>query len=83
MGKHIKTRMDYDMIEQLAQEVARLDPNNAVLKKFAEMDNFEGGELRKSIANVVPSKEFGVLCTDCRPDPVFEKGYPSYEAVNR
>jgi hypothetical protein len=66
MGKHIKTRMDYDMIEQLAREVARLDPTNAVLQKFASMDNYEGGELRKSIANVVPSKEFGVLCTDCR-----------------
>ena len=66
MGKHIKTRMDYDMIEQLAREVARLDPTNTVLKKFTEMDNFEGAELRKSIANVVPSKEFGVLCTDCR-----------------
>ena len=58
--------MDYDMIEQLAREVARLDPTNTVLKKFTEMDNFEGAELRKSIANVVPSKEFGVLCTDCR-----------------
>jgi hypothetical protein len=66
MGKHIKTQMDYDMIEQLAQEVARLDPANAVLQKFASMDNYEGGELRKSIADVVPSKEFGVLCTDCR-----------------
>ena len=49
MGKHIKTRIDYDMIEQLAQEVARLDPDNAVLKKFASMDNFEGAELRKSL----------------------------------
>ena len=66
MGKHIKTKIDYDMIEQLAREVARLDPNNEILNRFASMDNFEGGELRKSIANVVPSKEFGVLCTDCR-----------------
>ena len=38
------------MIEQLAREVARLDPNNAVLKKFSEMDNYEGAELRKSLA---------------------------------
>ena len=83
MGKHIKTKMDYDMIEQLAQEVARLDPENAVLQKFASMDNYEGAELRKSIAGVVPTNEFGRLCTDCRPSPVFEKGYPSYEAVNR
>ena len=66
MGKHIKTKMDYNMIEQLAQEVARLDPNNAVLMKFTEMDNYEGAELRKSIANVQVSKEFGILCTDCR-----------------
>ena len=54
------------MIEQLAREVARLDPNNKVLAHFSSMDNFEGGELRKAIADVVPSKEFGVLCTDCR-----------------
>lgn len=66
MGKHIKTQMDYNMIEQLAQEVARLDPNNKVLNHFASMDNYEGAELRKSIAGVQPSKEFGVLCTDCR-----------------
>ena len=66
MGKHIKTKMDYDMIEQLAREVARIDPNNKVLKHFTSMNNFEGAELRKSIANVVPDKEFGVLCTDCR-----------------
>ena len=66
MGKHIKTRMDYDMIEALAREVARLDPTNAVLQKFASMDNYEGGELRKSIADVEPTKEYGRLCTDCR-----------------
>lgn len=50
MGKHIKTQMDYDMIDQLAREVARLDPNNEVLAKFAAMENFEGNELRKSLA---------------------------------
>jgi len=49
VGKHIKTQMDYDMIEALAREVARLDPTNAVLQKFASMDNFEGAELRKSL----------------------------------
>jgi len=83
MGKHIKTQMDYDMIDQLAREVARLDPTNAVLQKFASMDNYEGAELRKSIAGVEPTREYGRLCTDCRPSPVFEKGYPSYDAVNR
>ena len=50
MGKHIKTKIDYDMIEQLAKEVYRLDPTNAVLSKFMKMDNFEGSELRKSIS---------------------------------
>lgn len=50
MGKHIKTQMDYDMIEQLAREVQKLDPDNAVLKKFSTMDNYEGAELRKSLA---------------------------------
>lgn len=49
MGKHIKTRIDYDMIEQLALEVHKLDPQNAVLQKFASMENFEGAELRKSL----------------------------------
>ena len=50
MGKHIKTQIDYDMIEQLAREVQKLDPDNAVLKKFSTMDNYEGAELRKSLA---------------------------------
>ena len=49
MGKHIKTKLDYDMIEQLAQEVKKLDPDNSVLAKFANMDNFEGKELRKAL----------------------------------
>ena len=51
MGKHIKTKMDYDMINQLAVEVHRLDPNNQVLQKFLAMDSFEGAELRKVISN--------------------------------
>ena len=49
MGKHIKTQMDYDMIEQLAREVHKLDPDNSVLAKFSSMDNYEGAELRKSL----------------------------------
>lgn len=49
MGKHIKTQMDYDMIENLAREIHKLDPNNPVLQKYLAMDNFEGSELRKSI----------------------------------
>jgi len=49
MGKHIKTQLDYNMIEQLAREVQKLDPDNNVLAKFASMDNYEGSELRKSL----------------------------------
>ena len=49
MGKHIKTKLDHDMIEQLAREVHKLDPNNSVLAKFSSMENFEGNELRKAI----------------------------------
>ena len=49
MGKHIKTQLDYDIIEQLAKEVHRLDPENAVLNKFAKMENFEGSELKKCL----------------------------------
>ena len=49
MGKHIKTQLDYDMIEQLAQQVFQLDPNNVVLQKYLKMDNFEGSELRKCL----------------------------------
>lgn len=49
MGKHIKTQLDYDMIEQFAQEIQRLDPSNSVLQKYKSMDNFEGSELRKCL----------------------------------
>ena len=49
MGKHIKTKMDYEMIEALAKEVHRLDPDNPVLQKYLNMQNFEGSELRKVI----------------------------------
>ena len=65
MGKHIKTKLDYLMIDELGKELYRLDPNNKVLNKFLSMDNFEGGELRKSVSNVTPTKEYGILCTDC------------------
>lgn len=49
MGKHIKTQLDYDMIEQFAQEIQRLDPSNGILHKYKSMDNFEGSELRKCL----------------------------------
>lgn len=49
MGKHIKTQMDYDMIEKFAQELYKLDPGNAVLQHYLNMQNFEGAELRKCL----------------------------------
>ena len=48
MGKHIKTSMDEKVIDYLAIEVYKLDPENAVLKKLLGMDNFEGTELQKT-----------------------------------
>jgi len=49
MGKHLKTKIDYDMINDLSQELSRLDPTNKKLNKYLEMDNFEGAELRKHL----------------------------------
>ena len=49
MGKHIKTPLDYEMIETLAKELYRWEPNNKELKRFLSMDNYEGAELRKAI----------------------------------
>ena len=49
MGKHIKTQMDYDMIEKFAKEIYRLDPSNSVLRHYMNMENFEGSELRKCL----------------------------------
>ena len=31
MGKHIKTQMDYNMINDLAEELSKVDPENKVL----------------------------------------------------
>ena len=49
MGKNIKTKLDYEMISELAKEVYKLDPENPVLAKYLVMENFEGSELRKVI----------------------------------
>lgn len=49
MGKHIKTQLDYDMIEKFAQELHKLQPDNQVLQHYLKMDNFEGNELRNSL----------------------------------
>jgi len=50
MGKHIKTQIDYDMIEQFALEIQKLYPESIVLEKYSSMQNFEGAELRKVLA---------------------------------
>tara|TARA_B100000902_G_scaffold169760_1_gene164302 strand:+ start:179 stop:337 length:159 start_codon:yes stop_codon:yes gene_type:complete len=50
MGKHIKTKMDYDMINDFAKEIVKLDSiENPVLAKYLAMQNFEGAELRKEL----------------------------------
>ena len=49
MGKHIKTQLDYDMIEKFAKELHKLQPDNPVLQHYMSMENFEGAELRKSL----------------------------------
>ena len=41
--------MDYDMINDLAEELSKIDPENKVLAKYLEMKNFEGAELRKLV----------------------------------
>tara|TARA_R110002020_G_C15778182_1_gene728885 strand:+ start:283 stop:438 length:156 start_codon:yes stop_codon:yes gene_type:complete len=49
MGKHLKTKLDYEMIYSLAKEVKRVEPDNPVLAKYLAMENFEGAELRKQL----------------------------------
>ena len=49
MGKHLKTSMDEKVIDYLAIELYKLDPENAVLNRFLGMDNFEGTELQKTL----------------------------------
>ena len=49
MGKHIKTQMDYNMINDFAEELSKVDPENETLAKYLGMDNFEGAELRKLV----------------------------------
>jgi len=49
MGKHIKTQLDYDIINALAEELSKIDPENEVLERYLQMQNFEGAELRKLV----------------------------------
>jgi hypothetical protein len=58
MGKHLKTSMDEKVIDYLAIELYRLDPENAVLNKFLGMDNFEGTELTKTIREYKKTGKF-------------------------
>ena len=41
--------MDYNMINDLAEELSKVDPENKVLARYLEMQNFEGAELRKLV----------------------------------
>ena len=49
MGKHIKTSMDEKVIDYLAIELYKVDPDNVVLNKFMSMKNEEGYALTKTI----------------------------------
>ena len=49
MGKHIKTSMDEKVIDYLAIELYKADPDNIVLNKFMNMKNEEGYALTKTI----------------------------------
>ena len=44
MGKHIKTQMDYNMINDFAEELSKVDPENETLARYLGMDNYEGAE---------------------------------------
>ena len=39
MGKHLKTSMDEKVIDYLAIELYKSDPDNIVLNKFMSMNN--------------------------------------------
>ena len=58
MGKHLKTSMDEKVIDYLAIELWRIDPNNKVLHKFMSMKNEEGYHIKKTILEYDKSKEF-------------------------
>ena len=49
MGKHLKTSMDEKVIDYLAIELYKKDPENIVLNKFMSMKNEEGYSLTKTI----------------------------------
>ena len=49
MGKHVKTSMDEKVIDYLAIELYKKDPENPILQKFLKMDNLASTELQKTI----------------------------------
>ena len=49
MGKHIKTQMDYNIINDFAEQLSKVDPENETLAEYLGMENFEGAELRKHL----------------------------------
>ncbi|MBH21647.1 MAG: hypothetical protein CML98_07740 [Rhodobiaceae bacterium] len=60
MGKHLKTSMDEKVIDYLAIELWRVDPNNKVLHKFMSMKNEEGYHIKKTILEYDKTKEMPV-----------------------
>ena len=50
--------MDEKVIDYLAIELYKLDPENAVLNKFLGMDNFEGSEMQKTIREFKKTGKF-------------------------
>ena len=47
MGKYLKTEIDWQMINNFAKEILRMDFDNPVLKKWCDTEAYEGSELRK------------------------------------
>ena len=72
MGKHLKTRMDYKVVEYLAIELWKKDPNNRILHTFMAMKNEEGNHIRKTIDTYEKTGEFP---TDYNTDGTWK--YPS------
>jgi len=58
MGKHIKTSMDEKVVDYLAIELWRKDPNNKVLHQLMGMQNEEGNHIRKTIDTYDKTGEF-------------------------
>ena len=82
MGKHIKTSMDYKVIDYLAIELWRKDPNNKVLHTFMGMKNEEGNHIRKTIDTYEKTGEFP---THYNTDGTwqYESGQISFESFLR